>query len=296
MATISVHHGSEGKVHRDHNIRTGKVVEKQKHIDQGRSHLNRVWVDRPIQEAYREIFGEAVEKYNEKQRQAGRPGRQKGNYLAEVRKDPKVHEAYECIVAVCPESAEERERFDREPGLQEQIVQEYLQEFIRDNPHIQVIGAYWHADETGEPHMHLDYIPVATGYKNGMETRVSLSKALEQQGYEGVSSRETAQMKWQSNERDRLEKICNAHGVTVSRGKTKREHLETEVYKLQREKQHLEEEIPKLRKMLLHEYDEYEEAFNELKADRDEWEKKSIEELRQIVEDYDRQQEQEEER
>lgn len=34
------------------------------------------------------------------------------------------------------------------------------------------------------PHLHIDYIPVADGYKKGMKTRNSISKALQQMGFE----------------------------------------------------------------------------------------------------------------
>ena len=39
------------------------------------------------------------------------------------------------------------------------------------NPRLELIGAYYHADEDGVPHVHIDYIPVATGYVNGMSTQ-----------------------------------------------------------------------------------------------------------------------------
>ena len=47
-----------------------------------------------------------------------------------------------------------------------------------------------HLDEA-TPHLHIDYIPVAHGYKTGMETRNSLTKALQQMGFaKAVSKKE----------------------------------------------------------------------------------------------------------
>jgi len=41
-----------------------------------------------------------------------------------------------------------------------------LEGFEDRNPGLELIGAYIHMDEAS-PHMHFDYIPVATGYKTG---------------------------------------------------------------------------------------------------------------------------------
>lgn len=67
-----------------------------------------------------------------------------------------------------------------------EVLQEYFHEFEKNNPNIHVFNAKIHMDEK-TPHMHIDFIPVADGYKTGMPKRNSYSKALEQQGctYEG---------------------------------------------------------------------------------------------------------------
>lgn len=50
------------------------------------------------------------------------------------------------------------------------------------NPNLELIGAYIHSDEA-TIHAHLDYIPVATGYKKGLVIQNGLVKALDQQGF-----------------------------------------------------------------------------------------------------------------
>ncbi|HFR3440664.1 TPA: hypothetical protein ACHU8K_001665 [Streptococcus suis] len=40
-----------------------------------------------------------------------------------------------------------------------------------------------HLDEKGAPHLHLNVVPVATGYKNGLSKQPSFSKALKQEGF-----------------------------------------------------------------------------------------------------------------
>lgn len=49
-----------------------------------------------------------------------------------------------------------------------------------------MFNAVLHMDEA-TPHLHLDYIPVAHGYKSKMHTRNSLTKALQEMGIEPAS-------------------------------------------------------------------------------------------------------------
>ena len=42
-----------------------------------------------------------------------------------------------------------------------------------------------HMDEA-TPHLHVDFVPVATAQSRGLSTRVSMKQALKQQGFEGM--------------------------------------------------------------------------------------------------------------
>ena len=98
-----------------------------------------------------------------------------------------------------------------------------------------MIGAYYHADEDGVPHVHIDYIPVATGYVNGMTTQSALVKALGQQGFT-KEGKETAQIKWERRENAELEKWCNAFGIEEidhPRIEGRKHIIDTERYKFQ---------------------------------------------------------------
>lgn len=46
------------------------------------------------------------------------------------------------------------------------------------NPNLYLFNCVLHLDEA-TPHLHIDYIPMAKGYKKGMGTRNSISKALQ---------------------------------------------------------------------------------------------------------------------
>ena len=78
------------------------------------------------------------------------------------------------------------------------------------------INAVPHLDEA-TPHLHLDYIPVAHGYKNGLKTRNSLTKALQQMGFEkGKGRRDNETIDWQHREREYIEGLCNERGIEIT--------------------------------------------------------------------------------
>lgn len=225
--TISTHNGST--VSREHNIRNPKVTDKQDHIDKELIHQNEILHDEKPREAYERIFGEALRKYNAKQT---REDREIKNYYAHVEKDAKKHAVYEMIVQIGDRN---------DTGIDAPVERECLREFYegwkKRNPNLECIGAYIHADESdGTIHMHLDYVPVATGYKRGLETQNGLVKALEQQGF--VKDKEhplNAQIQWEARENAVLEEICNAHGIEVIHPKEEgRKHLHTETFKAEK--------------------------------------------------------------
>ena len=66
------------------------------------------------------------------------------------------------------------------------------------------------------PHLHIDYIPVAHAYKNGMEIRNSLTKALQQMGFaKAVSKTKNETVAWQERERSYLTELCKEHGIEI---------------------------------------------------------------------------------
>ncbi|MDE5583810.1 MAG: hypothetical protein K2J08_08900, partial [Ruminococcus sp.] len=108
------------------------------------------------------------------------------------------------------------------------------------NPNLEIIGAYWHDDEEGDMHVHIDYIPVAYGYKRGMEIQTALNKALEQQGFVYENAKATPQIKWQHRENDYLTQLCEDSGLTVEHPKDGKKHLTTDIYKLEKQKEEAE--------------------------------------------------------
>lgn len=223
--TISTHNGSA--VAHEHNVRNQKVVSKEPHIDINGCY--EIWVDEPVRKAYERLFGSAVEEYNAKQ---ARPERRIKSYYNEVCKDGKKHPVYEMVIGIYGKNEDGSPICSDEQG--KVIMSEFVEKWRERNPNLELIGAYYHADEPdGQPHLHIDYVPVAHGYTRGMETQTGLVKALGEQGFY-KSGKATAQIQWEKRENDYLTSLCEAVGLTVEHPKTEgRKHLETAELKLQ---------------------------------------------------------------
>lgn len=239
--TISTHNGSS--VARDHNIRNQNITDKESHIDP--NGVYEIWHDERLTDAYHRLFDGAVKRYNEKQRRADR---RIENYLAAIQKDAAKKPVYEMIIGVYGA--------DCTDDTKREILREFVVGWKERNPNLEMIGAYYHADEESQdPHVHIDYIPVAQGYRRGMDTQNGLVKALEEQGIEsGKTMKETAQIKWEKRENEHLERLCVARGLTVDRPGKGKKHLDTPEYKalmdeLQEARQQLRDGLQEVQKV-----------------------------------------------
>lgn len=241
VKTISTHNGS--KVCKQHNIRANYVVSKEPHIDPELTPNNEILIDIPIEKAYQDIFGAAVEDYNQRMKEGGHSERRIENYLQKITNDKRKHPVYEMIVQIGDRN---------DTGLNAPTERECIKEFIANwdnrNPNLKLIGAYIHADEReGTLHAHLDYVPISYNHTRGPSVQTALVRALGQQGFEGTSSKHTAQIAWQRSENKALEDICTAHGIKIKHINSGRKHMDTPEYKEYAKKiDNLKEEIDKL--------------------------------------------------
>jgi hypothetical protein len=221
--TISTHNGSAAN--RDHNIRNPKATGKQEHIDKSLSGNNEVILDEKPREAYRRIFGAALDDYNAKQTRAERRIK---DYYNHISADEKKHTVYEMIIQVG-----DRNDTGLNAPTERAVIKEFIAGWAERNPNLELIGAYIHADESnGTLHAHLDYVPIAHGYKNGLSVQNGLVKALGEQGFDTLKKDGiTAQIRWESRENRILEEICNKHGIEVEHPQMGRKHLDTPEYK-----------------------------------------------------------------
>lgn len=226
--TVSVHNGT--KVSRAHNVRNRKVTDKEPHIDKNGWYA--IWHDEPLRDAYKRIFGHAQEEYNLKQT---RNDRRIVDYLSTVQKSAKQHAVYETIITLgnVDEHPEPHESYE--------ILQQVYGEWKMNYPNMVVVGAYFHADEKGAPHIHIDYVPIAHGYKKGLAVQNGLVKAFGEMGFI-LKGKDTAQIQWQRDLKSRVTALAQERGFKVVEPTVKRKkHVETALYKL-------EKQVPALRK------------------------------------------------
>lgn len=198
-----------------------KINDWHKHIDFTKSDENIYLEQINIREKYEELFGEAVEKYNAKQKRADRKIE---DYLAKVRKDKKLEPQREFIVQVGTLDDFRTTRDDgSSTGISEQeaeqnrviankILVEYFKEFKERNPNLSVYNAVIHNDEVS-PHLHLNIVPVAEGYKRGVQKQPSFNKALQQQGLQ--ADKENGRVLWnnfRSQEVESVERLMSDFG------------------------------------------------------------------------------------
>lgn len=214
---------------RRHNIRDYKEIPD--HIDPARTKDNVVLVDKPLWQAYNEIFGKTIEDYNAKQTRADRKyegGAQA--YLNEIKRekgDMARKPFYETFVQIG-----DRKDTGLDSDKEREALLDFMKGFQERNPNLRVIGAYLHADEpNGTIHGHIDWVPVATGYKRGFEVQNGLKRALAEQGFTGTSKKFNAYLGWQESEREALREICRQHGIEPAMSKGEgREWVDKERY------------------------------------------------------------------
>ena len=266
--TIATHNGSQ--VARQHNLRNPKVIAKEDHIDPN-GHFE-VWLDEDPKAAYERLFGEAVRAYNAKQK---REDRQITDYYKQICEDSKKKPVYELIIGIYGKKADGTPICSKNDG--KRILRAFTEDWERRNPHLKLCGLYYHCDESvgvnGSQvgHVHIDYIPLGDGFSRGMEIQSSLSRALEQQGFQSQGINNTAQMQWEARENQFLASLCSHAGFEVVRGKGGKEHLDTATYKKVKELQELQEQQAELAQSIAkteQEYKELQDSYETLKAQK----------------------------
>lgn len=219
----------KGKGHLTHNNRDFI----SKNVVPERTSWNRIYMQESLEQAYEKCFGQALMDYNAAQR---RKDRRKENYLKEIENSGNKEKTfYENIVQIGKKEdtpvVDENGNLTEEAKLAIEILEQYAKTFQERNPNLYLFNCVMHLDEA-TPHLHIDYIPVAYGYKTGMETRNSLTKALQQMGFaKAVSKKENETVAWQQRERSYLTDLCREKGIDIEVLGIQRDNLTLPEYK-----------------------------------------------------------------
>lgn len=276
-----------------------------KHIQREKSKYNIQIFKRDIKDVYHELFDDALNAYNAKQR---RKDRKIDDYYKHVQKSKNLDLQREFIVAVGNKADWEKLSIEEKKEVGEALAR-YVRDFNERHNNMTIYNAIVHLDEAGAPHAHFNIVPTATGYKNGLAVQPSFRKALEQEGF-GPSGREQFKA-FRDAEIHRLHQFVHEIGIDRKAGKTNdirdmreyknaMEYIEnqksSQIVKMQREEQAHEEKMHELDERFKQQEEKFqkrEEAFEaskrqqarEIKRINDEIVSKSEELDREMIED-----------
>ena len=196
-------------------------------VDSSRTPLNIEYRNEDIRAIYHELFDDALARYNEKQT---RRDRVIDDYYEKIRTGKQEKPFEELIIQIG--NKDDMNASSENGQLARQMLDEYMQSFQQRNPTLRVFSAHLHMDEA-TPHLHIDFIPFTTGSKRGLETRVSLKKALEALGFTGGTKSHTELNQWIESEKQALASIMARHDIEWEQKGTHEEHLSVLDYKKQ---------------------------------------------------------------
>ena len=196
-------------------------------VDSSRTPLNVEYRNEDIRTVYHELFDDALAHYNEKQT---RRDRVIDDYYEKIRTGKQEKPFEELIIQI--DNKDDMNATSENGQLARQMLDEYMQSFQQRNPTLRVFSAHLHMDEA-TPHLHIDFIPFTTGSKRGLETRVSLKKALEALDFTGGTKSHTELNQWIESEKQALASIMARHDIEWEQKGTHEEHLSVLDYKKQ---------------------------------------------------------------
>ncbi len=238
--TISVMVGKGSVRHNNRNFTA-------ENVDAERTKNNITYCNENIKDVYHKLFNEALDKFNSRQT---RKDRMIDDYYEKIRTGKQEKLFHEVILQIG--NFEDMHAASENGQLSKTILDSYMKTFQERNPKLYVFSAHLHMDEA-TPHLHIDFVPFTTGSKRGLETRVSLKKALEAQGFVGNGRSDTEWNRWVYSEKEKLSEIMLEYGIEWDKKGThekhksvsefKRDKLIEEVEALTEQKEELEHKI-----------------------------------------------------
>ena len=204
----------------EHNNRTFKA----KNVDANRISDNITYKSEDIKEKYHELFDAALDEYNSKKRS----NEKIHDYYEHIRKGKQEKPFYEVVVQFG-----DMESCGLKSGNWEtakQMLDEYMRSFEDRNKNMKVFNAVLHLDEA-TPHLHIDFVPICTNQSRGVSTRVSLKRALAEQGISANSRKKSEWAVWKDVEFEYMTEILRKHGFERDIKNAHYKHLGVDEYK-----------------------------------------------------------------
>ena len=174
-------------------------------VDRSRTGQNVTFCNEDLKQVYHEVFDEALAAYNAKKKKTRDKIPDYYEHIRQSKQEKLFHEAIFQIGNLndcgCGSPGGERAAA---------ALKEFAESFQERNPHLRVFNMVLHMDEA-TPHLHVDFVPVATEQTRGLSTRVSMKQALKQQGFESLGRKQTEWKAWMEREKASLAEIAQAH-------------------------------------------------------------------------------------
>lgn len=222
-----------------------------------------------MRDEFNKLFEDSISRYNAGQKRKDR--RKDFDYLSEIESSTHAEKPfYEYVLQIGNNEtngittpafdrkqqerwAKDKDSFDLDAYLNKnpdrselvQVLDESVSDIQERYPNFHFWAIIGHDDEPcGTYHLHLRFTPIAHGYAQGMDTRCSLTKALNEMGFHNGEGLAISQ--WQNDLKGHIEEVMIQHGYARDYMSNKERHLSTPMYKLKTEKEELCDDIEKL--------------------------------------------------
>ena len=195
-----------------------------KNVDPSRMCDNVIYKSENLQELYHQLFDKALTEYNSKKRS----NEKIADYYEHIKNGKQEKLFSEVVVQFGDAESCGLKSGNRE--LAKEMLDEYMKSFEERNPNMKVFNAVLHLDEA-TPHLHIDFVPICTNQTRGLSTRVSLKRALAEQGITAQSHKKSEWAVWKDTEFEYMTKILRKHGFERDVKNIHREHLTVDEYK-----------------------------------------------------------------
>ena len=194
-------------------------------VDQSRTEQNITFCNEDLKQVYHMVFDEALTAYNAKKTKTRDKIPDYYEHIRQSKQEKLFHEAIFQIgnMSDCGCGTPDGERAAA-------ALKDFADSFAERNPHLRVFNMVLHMDEA-TPHLHVDFIPVATEQSRGLATRVSMKQALKQQGFVGVGRKQTEWAAWMEREKEALTEIAQRHDFEIISLGTNRPHMDLPQFK-----------------------------------------------------------------
>ena len=213
--------GMTGRGSIRHNNRSFSAA----NIDRSRTGLNVTFCQEDLKQVYHQVFDEALAAYNAKKKKT----RDKiSDYYEHIRQGKQEKLFHEVIFQIGNKDDCGCGSLDGDRAAA--VLKEFAESFQERNPHLRVFNAVLHMDEA-TPHIHIDFVPVATEQTRGLQTRVSMKQALMQQGFTSLGRNMTEWRAWMEREKQTLAELAQAHEFEIVSLGGGRKHMDLPEYR-----------------------------------------------------------------